>query len=314
MAGRDARVLVLISSTDRRGAEIEGQTLSIELTGLGFETSVIALAHGQDDVQVEVSTLGESPLAVATLRSLRRLAADFDVIIAYGSSTLPACAIALLGTKIPFIYRSIGDPVAWARGRMHRLRTSLQLRRAAVVVALWPGAETAKKQLYRVPDQKLRSIPNARSKFEFRPPTKVERSAARRQLDLTDDGLVVAVVGSLSPEKRVDLALDALASVPGARLLVAGDGPEHSRLRTAVRANADLSDRTQFLGAIDDVLPVLHASDLLLSTSRTEGMPGVLIEAGMCGLPVVATDVGAVMAARRAHRGRRGGRRRRIPQ
>ena len=39
---------------------------------------------------------------------------------------------------------------------------------------------------------------------------------------------------------------------------------------------------------------VLHASDLLLMTSRTEGMPGVVIEAGLCGVPTVAPAVGAM--------------------
>jgi glycosyltransferase involved in cell wall biosynthesis len=48
------------------------------------------------------------------------------------------------------------------------------------------------------------------------------------------------------------------------------------------------------VGMIEDTRAVLHAADVLLCTSRTEGVPGVLIEAALCGLPVVTTDVGGV--------------------
>jgi glycosyltransferase involved in cell wall biosynthesis len=50
----------------------------------------------------------------------------------------------------------------------------------------------------------------------------------------------------------------------------------------------------RFLGEVTDVLPVLHAADAMIITSDVEGMPGVAIEALMCGVPVLATDVGAL--------------------
>jgi glycosyltransferase involved in cell wall biosynthesis len=48
-----------------------------------------------------------------------------------------------------------------------------------------------------------------------------------------------------------------------------------------------------FLGAVDDSRHMLHATEVLVLTSPTEGMPGVAIEAGLCGVPVAATDVDA---------------------
>jgi glycosyltransferase involved in cell wall biosynthesis len=48
------------------------------------------------------------------------------------------------------------------------------------------------------------------------------------------------------------------------------------------------------VGALADVRPALHAGNVALLTSTTEGLPGSLVEAAMCGLPVVATDVGFV--------------------
>jgi glycosyltransferase involved in cell wall biosynthesis len=103
---------------------------------------------------------------------------------------------------------------------------------------------------------------------------------------------VVAWVGALSPEKRADVAVDAVARLPGVQLVVAGDGPERARI--AARAAAFAPGRVHLLGRTDQVVDVLTAADAVLLTSDSEGLPGVLVEAGLVGLPAVATDVGWV--------------------
>jgi glycosyltransferase involved in cell wall biosynthesis len=165
--------------------------------------------------------------------------------------------------------------------------------RAARIVALWPQGADALRELYRVRQDKLRVIPNARSATEFQRPHRSNRAAARIELELDRTDLVVAVLGSLTPEKRVDLALRSLALVENARILVAGDGPERAALEHLVASLPDLRQRTKFLGPLTDVRQVLYASDSLLSTSSTEGLAGTFIEAGFTGLPLVSTDVGA---------------------
>ncbi len=64
---------------------------------------------------------------------------------------------------------------------------------------------------------------------------------------------------------------------------MAGDGP----LRTAVeeRRSADRAWSAHLLGTMRDPEEVLAAADVLLLTSRSEGVPGVLVEAGLTGLP-----------------------------
>jgi glycosyltransferase involved in cell wall biosynthesis len=56
----------------------------------------------------------------------------------------------------------------------------------------------------------------------------------------------------------------------------------------------NLSDQVVFLGLQANVATYMNAADLLLLTSDTEGIPGVVLEAGLLGLPVVATEVGGV--------------------
>ena len=103
---------------------------------------------------------------------------------------------------------------------------------------------------------------------------------------------VVAYVGALSPEKRVGDAIDAVAGLPAAHLVIAGAGPQGDDLAT--RAERDAPGRTHFLGMVKDTRLVYRAADVVVLPSVTEGIPATLIEAGLSGLPVVATDVGGI--------------------
>jgi len=302
-------VLIVLTSADRRGAEVEGSQLAAELTALGVPTSVVALrsaAQGEArSVQpLDVPSLGDRPLSWSTLRALRRLARGVDVVVAFGSSTLPACALALAGTRTPFVYRSIGDPARWVRGAWHRRRTGLLFRRAAHVVALWPEAAASISNLYRVPSLSVTCIPNARQLPTAGEPAACEpatgeptagnlsAAAARQSFGVPADAAVVAWVGALSPEKRPVAAVESVAAMADAWLLLAGEGA----LRADVAATAAqlLPGRHRLVGVLDDLSPLWAAADVVLLTSATEGMPGVLIEAALHGVPAVATDVGAV--------------------
>jgi glycosyltransferase involved in cell wall biosynthesis len=84
----------------------------------------------------------------------------------------------------------------------------------------------------------------------------------------------------------------AVAALPGVRLAIVGDGPQRGAVTAAARGLAP--GRVDFLGPVVDPALTLAAADVLVLPSRTEGIPAVLIEAGLSGLPVVATDVGGV--------------------
>jgi glycosyltransferase involved in cell wall biosynthesis len=282
------RVLVVLTTRARRGAEIEGHRVATELRKRGCDAVAVSLSGAPPGVEeLPVDVLGSGAMG-AVLR-LRKVAREFDVVVAFGSRTLPSCALALAGARVPWVYRSIGDPAAWAGGRAKRLRTSILMRRAAAVVALWEGAASWIRSSYRV--RRVAVIPNARSREDFRPISASERAEAGRELFGNSDR-TVAMVGALTEEKRADLGIRIVAELPGTNLLVAGDGPMRRSLETLA---ADIAPgRVRFLGSVPDVRRAYAAADVLVVPSRTEGMPGVVIEALMCGVGVVASRVGAV--------------------
>jgi glycosyltransferase involved in cell wall biosynthesis len=81
--------------------------------------------------------------------------------------------------------------------------------------------------------------------------------------------------------------------VPGAQLLVAGDGPERAALEALARSRAP--GRVTFAGTVDDAWRVYDSSDVVVLASRGgDSMPAVLIEAGLAGLPSVSTPIDAI--------------------
>ena len=123
-----------------------------------------------------------------------------------------------------------------------------------------------------------------------------ERSPSRAALGLPPDGKLVGIVGRLAAIKDHGTFLEMAAKLASARtdvsFVVAGDGSLRESLEA--RAKSLLGNRIRFLGWATD-LPVLYgALDVVVLTSRNEGTPVALIEAGAAGLPVVATDVGGV--------------------
>jgi glycosyltransferase involved in cell wall biosynthesis len=102
-----------------------------------------------------------------------------------------------------------------------------------------------------------------------------------------------ALVWEKDPMTQLDVAARVVRERPGAVLLMAGDGPLRAQVETGI-AERGLQGRVVMLGARDDVADLLAASDLLLFTSMSEGMPAVVIEAGMAGVPVAAFAVGGI--------------------
>ena len=290
--GTEFDVLQVITSSARRGAERFAVALEPELIARGLSVRTVALVPGEGPT-LDVDHLGGTRLGPATLLGLRRAAGKAAVVVAHGSSTLPATAIGLIGSGIPFVYRNIGDPAYWATSHRRRAQTAACLARAAKVVALTSQTAERITLTYDVAAERIIAIPRGIDPDEFRPRTEQTYRVSRSELGFDDSDRVAVCVGALSPEKNVAGAVEALAELPARwQLVIAGDGPDRATVERAAAAVG--ADRVRLLGSTDDPAALMSAADLLVLPSHTEGLPGVVIEAAMVGVPAVVTDVGFV--------------------
>ena len=102
-------------------------------------------------------------------------------------------------------------------------------------------------------------------------------------------GRTVLALGRLHPNKAFDVLVRAMAGVPGARLLLAGEGPERARLAALAR-EVGVADRVEMPGWRADTGALLAAADVLAVPSRREPLGNTVLEAWSAGCPVVAAD------------------------
>ncbi len=199
----------------------------------------------------------------------------YNAVLATSRMSIPS--VAVFQTEIASYAATYGwapiTPVLWRRlRRIHSLAT----------LTLAPSTYTAATLVERgVPRVRIwgRGVDSVR----FSPSKRDEALRA----ELAPNGeVIVGYMGRLAPEKQVaDLAV--LADLPGARLVIVGDGPSRSEIE-------DLLPFAHFAGKLaGEELPRLVASmDVFVHPGELETFGQAIQEAEACGVPVVATGVG----------------------
>jgi sugar transferase (PEP-CTERM/EpsH1 system associated) len=145
------------------------------------------------------------------------------------------------------------------------------------------------------PARKIAVIHNGVDSRLFFPDASV-RGRVRRELGVGEDELCLGCVGNLIPVKDHITLLKAVDEFAKGgrpwRLLIAGDGPEFSKLAEFVNGHEIWKDRITFLGRSSSVPELLKAMDVYISSSLTEGISNSVLEAMATGLPVVVTATG----------------------
>jgi len=247
-----------------------------------------------------VPSLGRSVAPLDDLRAyrhLRRLIRELrpDVVHTHTAKAGLVGRLAALHERVPVVVHTFHGHVL--SGYFNR-PTTVAIKRLEARLARRSDALLSVGS--RVRDELLASGIGTLAQYTVVPPGVAQpqlhqRADARRSLGLPEDGDVVGFVGRLAGVKRPDRFLDAarrIASIRPDTVFVVAGGAEPEDVSRLQAAAAGLDVR--FLGWVADVGQVYAAADLLLLTSDNEGMPVSLIEAGMCGTPTVATDVGSV--------------------
>lgn len=285
-------VLHVIPTRRARGGQREARALADRLDRPGERAHrVLSLFAGHDEVRADLaldlpggdaSAVGFEPRTVVPLRRCLS-ATDPTVVVAHGSEPLKYLVAAMGFRPRPLAYYAIGTYSGSTRPAQLALWRFL-MRRPDVVAA--EGSEVADECVRRfgLAPERVVLTPNGRDPAVFHPP-------ARRG----DGPPTLAFVGALTEGKRPERFVEVVAELRAAgrrfRAVLVGDGPRREALAEAAEAAG-----VELLGHRSDVAEVLRQADVFVfpSAPEGEGMPGVLIEAGLSGLPVVASAVPGV--------------------
>ena len=290
--GKDGSPLVVhvIPSPRGRGAQRAARLLVDRLNEQDVvRHCLLGLFDGPPEVELDLPlghAAGSRPaegfdprLAVRLRRVLGRL--DPAVVVAHGGDAMKYALPAVIGTGCPLVYCVIGT-YAGPATRLHEWVWRRIMAHAELVVAVSGDVLDECTERFRIVPQKVVLLPNGRDASRFHP-----RSGSAEGADPT-----LIFVGALTPQKQPGRFIDVVRRLRSQgrpfRALMVGDGPLAETL-APLAAGHDV----ELLGPRPDVAELLRGSDVFVFTSLPvgEGMPGVLIEAGLSGLPAVSTPV-----------------------
>lgn len=288
---------LLLLGTSTGGIRRHVAHLRRELPDRGWDVAVAGPAGVLDDLDHEVPLpFGNDVVAaLRSRRALRAAVAGADVVHAHGLK--PGWVAALTRPSPPLvvsIHNLVLPEVAGAAGPVLRWLEARLPARAAASIAI--SDDVAARFAGRPGADRIRVIPPAGPPPQpTRPPSHV-----RADLGVHDHDDLVVTPARLTPQKGLDLLLDAAelarAARPRLRWFVFGEGRLRAELEATIRAR-DLTDVVHLAGQRPDVDSELAAADVVAVTSVWESGPLVLLEALALGRRVVSTDVGL---ARRA--------------
>jgi glycosyltransferase involved in cell wall biosynthesis len=262
--------------------------------------SVLSFAAGQlyeEELRssgVTVETLSHRAGRLQRLRATRTLVATSDVEVLQAAHTWvnPYVATAVMGTRVLGVGAVRSDGLFEVQQNPVWGRLSLAVPSTVIV-----NSVVAARRVSAYSWGRRRAISFVPNVIEV-DTTVSDRSAHDDPPAHRPHEIVVLAVANMTPVKRLDILIKAFALARGAvgdslHLWLVGDGPELNRLKVLAGA-LGVSGSVSFLGRRTDVPALMDRSDVYALTSDHEGFPNSILEAMAAGLPVVATDAGAV--------------------
>lgn len=298
-----------VSATLARGLTCVGHDVCVATTDAADATSrADRYENGADGVRVHVFPNLSNWLAyhaqffvpLGLGEWLRRHAGAFDVAHLHGCHHLPGAIAAryLRRAGVPYVLSPHGTAPRIERRRIAKWMFDTTLGRgvltgAARVIAV-SDAERRQLLTLGVPALKIDVVPNPIDRSELQAPIASGRFRRRFGLDASP---LVLFLGKLTPRKRVDLLVDAMAMLPhrSATLVIAGNDLGTGRKVRRLVRRRNLAARTLFTGLLRgrERLEALTDADVVVYPSRDEVFGLVPLEALSCGTPViVAGDSG----------------------
>jgi glycosyltransferase involved in cell wall biosynthesis len=296
------RILQIIQRNQLRGAEVFACQLSEQLINLGHSVDVMIL-FGDKIVPLDYSIpflflQADEKKRWFNFKAYKKLAQvinenQYDIVQANAGDTLKYASLSkkLYKWNSTLIFRNankVGD-----------FLTTFQKRK--INAWLMKEVDFVASVSHECLSNFLQFFPGFKNRIDYLPigikTTDVIENKSLTDIGIEGQGPFLLHVGSFMPEKNhfglVNIFSNILTSYPDAKLLLIGEGKTKERIINVV-SEKGLNKSILFLGQRKDVLSIMACCDMLVLPSLIEGLPGVILEAFLQKLPVIAYDVGGI--------------------
>lgn len=247
---------------------------------------------------------------------IKKIIQDFkpDIVHTHAAKAGALGRLAASACKVPVVVHTFHGHVFHSYFSPLKTRVFIEIerylaKRSSAIVAISELQKYDLGTVYRIAKpERIQVVPNGFELGKFTEDVAGRRAAFRSKYQLSDDTLVLGIVGRLVPVKHHGLFLQAIARLKNItnrpfHALIIGDGELRSEVETQAntlgiafdtpksRSPAAHLTFTSWITQIDTAYPGL---DVVVLTSKNEGTPVSLVEAQAAGVPVVSTNVGGV--------------------
>lgn len=297
-------VLQIIDSMSLGGAEVLLRDLSSSLIASDYRVSVCYNTQGPIAKEIEamgvpITRLSHSgrvdPALLWRIYSkIKKVKPDIVHTHLFKSDLHGRLAARLAG--VPVVISTLHNCHNWAKNPVLGWVFGANARLADHIIAVSDEVRDYSIRYSHIDPKNITTIANAIPLARFRD-NRSFRAKIRQEFNISLDAPVIGIIARLTEQKDHDNFLHAaqiiLKSVPETIFLIVGDGPLGDDLK-ALSISLGIQNSVIFSGSRQDVPAIMGALDILVFSSRWEGLPVALLEGLASSLPVVATSVGGV--------------------
>jgi len=267
----------------------------------GHQVKIVVLQDGEVELDFpDVDVLHINAKSLFDINSFKKLASiirDFkpDWVQANAGDTMRYAVLSRLvyGWKAPIIFRNASVVSQYIKNPIKKFYYSFLLKRVDQIISVSEVSMRDYVQMFPFVKNKNQVIPIGIETEVL--DTKTESPGV--QESISRGHRYILHVGGFTFEKNHEGLLRIFQLVlqkrPEMQLVIAGDGPLFTTIQDKVK-ELGLESNVQLLGRRTDVASLMKHASMLVLPSIIEGLPGVLLEAMYCRVPVIANNVGAI--------------------
>ncbi|WP_423818758.1 glycosyltransferase [Salinimicrobium sp. TIG7-5_MAKvit] len=291
------RILQLIQTNQKRGAENFASQISNHLIDAGHEVKIVALFSGTADLPFKgtIENLNASHKKrlydYKSWSALNTIVKSFkpDVVQANAGDTLKYAVLSRLFFKwsVPIVFRNASELGRYITSTIQKKYNSFLFRKTDYIISVSQASKNDITKHFRFLENKTEVIPVGLEKINVIDDYQFEPKEAKH----------IVHVGGFTFEKNHEALLRIFQNVnremTSTHLHLIGDGPLRTKIEKLVKEKG-LSSNIHFHGFVNNPLNFIKSANVLVLPSLIEGLPGVLLEAMYCKTPVVAYNVGGI--------------------